>query len=428
MERNGAVRVIIKKNSLIMISDMFSLDPEYLISHFSCGIIPGHSSSGETMAKKYPEDIYKKLAKYLDDLPAGFPATPSGVELRILRRLFTPQEAELALHVSLLFDEPRVIAKRAKIPPEEAAARLEEMAAKGLIYSIHPKGRTPIYRANQFVIGIWEFHVNDLDTELIRDMEEYMPTLLDVETWKKAPQLRTIPVGESIPIKHDILAYESAEELVRSHKKFLVAPCICRRERRLVGEGCDKPEEACLVLGRGVDYYLRNKLGRKISQEEALDILKKADEAGLVLQPSNAQKIVNICCCCGCCCGVLRTIKSHPKPATYVSSPFIAQFERSTCSVCGTCIERCQMEALILDKNGIELILDRCIGCGLCVTTCPTGSLTLVRKTESVQKEVPETFVKAYISLAKARGKLNLFKLLGYWLRWKYSKVRSRRR
>jgi len=351
-------------------------------------------------------DVYQELARHLDDLPGGFPPTESGVELRILRRLFTPEEAELALHLSLIPEEARVIAHRARIAPQETARRLDEMAKKGLIYSIESQNRPPKYMALQYVIGIWEFHLNDLDPDLIRDMEEYIPALMD-EVWK-VPQLRTIPVGSSITPDLTVLPYEKAEELLRGREKFLVAPCICRRERRMVGEGCDRPVESCLVFGEGSGLYERNGLGRMIDQREALDILKRADEAGLVLQPGNSKNPSNICTCCGCCCGVLRNLKLQPKPASLVSSPFVAAADADTCAGCGTCIDRCQMDALSLEDGTISLDLDRCIGCGLCVGTCPTGSLTLVRKPDFEQPQVPRNIIEFSIRLARARGKLGL--------------------
>ena len=370
-------------------------------------------------------DIYKKLAKHLDNLPGGFPSTESGVELRILRRLFTPEQAELALHAALIPEESKVIARRAKLAPEDAAKRLEEMSKKGLILRIQPEGRPPIYMAAQYVIGIWEFHVNDLDPELIRDMNEYIPTLFNMETWKKAPQLRTIPVGQSIDTQLEVLPYEKAEELVRVHKKALVAPCICRREHTMVGEGCEKPEESCLIFGRAADYYEQRDVGRVIDQQEALDILKKADEAGLVLQSSNSQKIANICCCCGCCCQVLKSFKRHPKPSSLVSSPFVAASNPDTCGGCSTCLERCQMQALRLEDDKVVLDIDRCLGCGLCVSTCPTGTLTLVRRPESEQQEVPRTMKDALVKLGRVRGKLGPIRMARMQLKSKLDRTVS---
>ena len=180
-----------------------------------------------------------------------------------------------------------------------------------------------------------------------------MPTLLADGPWKKMPQLRVVPVNKAIPVRREILAHEKAEEMVRGQKRFLVAPCICRRERTLVGQGCGKLEEACLIMGGGVDYWEQNGLGRVIDRDEALALLKRADAEGLVLQPSNAKKISNICMCCGCCCGVLRTIKKHPRPAEFVSSPFRAALDPAACSDCGVCLTRCPMEALTRDDGGV---------------------------------------------------------------------------
>ena len=343
---------------------------------------------------------------HLDKLPGGFPSTESGVELRLLRRLFTPEEARIALCLTLISEQPRVIARRAGISTAQAGTLLEEMARKGLIFRSQPRGENLEYSALQFVIGIWEFHVKQLDLGLIRDLNEYMPTLLNPEIWKKSPQLRTIPVDRSISARPDVLPYERAEEMVRSQEKFLVAPCICRREHKMAGKGCDRPEETCLVFGTGADYYQRNGLGRVIGLQETLDILKSADESGLVLQPSNAQHILNICCCCGCCCQVLKNLKRYPKPASLFATSFVAEFDADACEGCGVCVERCQMQALQLDGGRAVLDSDRCIGCGLCVATCPTEALRLARKIPPGQVRVPQTLVSAAIQLGRARGKL----------------------
>jgi len=357
-------------------------------------------------------DVYKKIAEHLDNLPGGFPSTRNGVELRILRRLFTPKEASLALHLNLMPEEVQAIARRAKISQEEATRRLEKMAKKGLIYRLEFDKKPMKYVASQYVIGIWEFHVNDLNPGLIRDMNDYIPTLFNLDTWKKAPQLRTVPVGRSISARLEALTYEKAEEMVRAHEKFLVAPCICRREHKMMEKGCKKPEESCLILGRGVDYYKRNGLGRTIDLQETLEILRRADRVGLVLQSSNAQKIMNICCCCGCCCQVLKTIKRHPRPSSIISSPFQACAKPESCEGCGVCVERCQMEALMIKDDKVVLDLNRCIGCGLCVTTCTTGSLTLVRKPDPGQRYVPRNMLEALYRLARVRRKMNLLKVV----------------
>lgn len=351
------------------------------------------------------ERIYERLREHLDSLPGGFPSTEDGVELRILRRLFTPEEAELALHLTLKPETTEAIAPRAGLDEAEAAFRLRDMAGKGLIFSIETADRPPAYMAGQFVVGIWEWHVNDLDKELVRDMEAYLPVLAR-EAFDPLPQLRTIPVNRSIDAGLDVLPHEQAQELVKKQKKFLVAPCICRREHRLKGEGCDKLEEACLVFGWAADYYERNGLGRAITLKETLDIIRKAEEEGLVLQPSNTQEIVNICCCCGDCCQVLKHLKRHPAPATVVSSPFVAEADIEACTGCGTCVERCEMEALAMEDDRVVLNTQRCIGCGLCVSTCPGGALKLMRKPQDQQPPVPRNQKEALVMRARARARI----------------------
>jgi ferredoxin len=349
------------------------------------------------------EEAYQNLARHLDRLPAGFPPTESGVELRILRQLFSPEEADLAVKLTLKLEPAEAIAQRAGRPVEEIAPRLREMSRKGLIFSIETADRPPVYMASQFVIGIWEYNLNRLTPQFVADVEEYMPHLAQA-SFGVLPQLRTIPVGRSVEAKAEVLAYESAEELIRRQDKLLVAPCICRREHEIQGGGCGKLSEACLVFGWGADYYLRNGLGRAIDQEEALAILERAEEQGLVVQPSNSQDIINICLCCGDCCQVLKNLKRHPHPAQLVVSPFVASLDREACVGCGACLERCQMEALHLEDDQASLDLERCIGCGLCVTTCPSGALSLARKPE--QPQVPRNVGEAMLLRAKTRAAL----------------------
>ena len=370
-------------------------------------------------------DVYQNLARHLDDLPGGFPATDSGVELRILRRLFTPEEAALAVKLTMIPEEAHVIALRAKMDPKETKKLLDEMGLKGLIFTLESDVKPRKYMATQFIIGIWEYHVNDLDPDLIRDVNEYIPYVVDHETWQKAPQLRTVPVERSLDVKLETLPYENAYKLVERQKVFLEASCICRKEHRILGKGCEKPEGLCLVFGDAAKYYHRNGLGRFLEKQEALDLLKKADDAGLVLQPSFAKRIVNICCCCGCCCQVLKNYKSHPRPADLVSSPFIAELEPETCSGCGVCVDRCQMDALALNDESVVLTESRCIGCGLCVSTCPTESLTLKRVSQAGKPEIPDNMIKSFIHRSKVRGKLSARKLVSAVLKSKFDQLRA---
>ena len=144
-------------------------------------------------------------------------------------------------------------------------------------------------------------------------------------------------------------------------------------------------------------------MGREIDKAEALEILKAGAEAGLVLQPGNQQKTVNICMCCGCCCGVLKNLKTLDKPAQTVHSNYYAVVDEETCVACEACVERCQMDAIRVDEAAI-IDLDRCIGCGLCVTHCPTESIRMEQKSSGERYEPPRNVVETYIKIAQERG------------------------
>lgn len=351
------------------------------------------------------EMVYEKLALHLDNLPAGFPPTEDGVELRILKRLFTPGEAAIAVGLTMRPEPSDSIAKRLDMDAKALEPMLEEMSKKGLVFRAHKGGRD-LFMAAQFVIGIWEYHVNDLDEDLIRDVNAYLPTLMkkswvDVQT----KQLRVVPISKSLDAGMTVMPYEAAEEIIRDQSKIVVAPCICRKEHTMTGKGCDRPMEVCLTFGTGAFFYEENGLGRSISQEEALALLEKGQEAGLVLQPGNAQKPANICMCCGCCCQVLKNLKMLDRPADITASNFYAVVREEDCIGCGECRDRCQMEAIDLDETAI-VRPERCIGCGLCVPACEVDAVALVRKPEARQQIPPPRVVDTYVRIAKERGKL----------------------
>jgi NAD-dependent dihydropyrimidine dehydrogenase PreA subunit len=164
--------------------------------------------------------------------------------------------------------------------------------------------------------------------------------------------------------------------------------------------------ENCFSFGSHAEYYVENKMGRFISIDEAKEIVKKNEEAGLVMQPFNSQKIGGMCSCCGDCCGVLRSLKMHPSPAQTVQSNYFAQVDDLECTGCETCLERCQMDAIDVTDGIAAIDLDRCIGCGLCVTTCPVDAIELVKKPEDQLYEPPKSGAETYIKIMQERGKI----------------------
>ncbi|MBF0390436.1 MAG: 4Fe-4S binding protein [Desulfamplus sp.] len=347
-------------------------------------------------------DVYKKLAAHLENTPCGFPATESGVEIRILKQLFTEQEAEIATNLIMMAEPAEVIAKKMNKDAKWLTPILKEMSDKGLILRVTKKD-SDLYMTAQFVIGIWEYQVNRLTKELIKDVNEYLPYLMKEHEKHKTRQLRVIPVSKAISADMKVMDYEEAEKIIRAQSKIVIAPCICRKEHKMVGKGCDHLEDGCFVFGGGAYYYEQRGIGRSVDHEEAIAVMKKGVAEGLVLQPGNSLKTMNICMCCDCCCQILSFIKKSDKPSTAVNSNYFASVNEDLCTGCAACQEICPMEAITLD--GVASVnKDRCIGCGLCVASCEFESMKLNAKDESQKWVPPATIVDTYMAIAQERG------------------------
>lgn len=369
-------------------------------------------------------EIYNRLAKYLDSLPACYPPSENGVEIKILEHLFTEEEATLALHLSLLDETASGIARKAGLAPEIAADLLEGMVQKGLISGSYQDGKAPQYTISQFVVGFYEDQVNRLSPELVELFEAYAPIYFEKGPWKKQPQIRTIPVNETIPITSEVLPYFQVEEILRSKTHIAVRNCVCRQEREILGDGCGKPMETCFSFDGAALNTVETGKGRLISLDEAFQIVKEAQAAGLVLQPANSQKPIFMCACCGCCCGVLRHIKDEPNPGDLVANPFVAQYDPQGCIACGACVDICPMGALTMDDLGVvhfEQI--RCIGCGLCVSVCPSEAVKMVRKTAVSQPKIPKNTTLTYLNIARTRGIGKVLALINMFIKHIYGKI-----
>ena len=352
------------------------------------------------------ENIYDKLRARLDDLANGFPETESRVEIRLLKRLFTEEEAELYLQMSPFLETPEDAAQRLNRDVQELAPVLEHMAQKGHFFRKRNGDRVR-YSAVPYVVGIFEHQLGRMDEDFARDHEEYFETAFGktIQAFK-TPVLRTIPINRQLVGKNPVAPFEDVLQIIENQERIAIAPCVCRTTTRLAGKECDKPMENCFSFGSHADYYVENGMGRYITIDEAREIVKKNEEAGLVMQPFNSQKIGGMCSCCGDCCGVLRSLKMHPRPAETVQSNYFAQVDEAECTGCETCLERCQMDAIEVDDGIAAIELIRCIGCGLCVTTCPVDAIELVKKPDDELYQPPKTGAETYMKIMQERGKI----------------------
>jgi len=351
------------------------------------------------------EDIYRRLQERLDSYSVGFPATKSGVEIRILKKLFSEEDAGIFLALSPTLEKPEDIAARLDIPAEQVAEKLEEMASKGLLFRLKKNNQSK-YGATAFIHGIYEFQLNRMDHELAELMDQYLNEGLNKSLINiKGTFLRTIPIAESIPPEHHIASLDDAAEILKEAGKIVVADCICRKRMDILGDACDAPLEVCLLFGSMGQYYLDNQMGREISADEAITIVARAQEAGLVTQPATSANPSGMCNCCGDCCGVLASIKRDPNPAELVYSNNYAEIDTGACIHCGECLPYCHMDAIrLVEENPAVILENRCIGCGVCVPRCPSEAISLRTKAADKRRELPRNTIEQMLRMIEVRS------------------------
>jgi electron transport complex protein RnfB len=350
------------------------------------------------------DDVYRKLARTLDAIPNGYPSTESGVELRLLAKIFTPEEAALASVMRLQREPASEIAARVGMEPKTAHRLLKTMVRKGQIRFGKENGRL-VFGLMPFVVGIYEEQLPWIDRELADLFEQYFQEAQGAFARYAPPMHRVIPVEETIPAGIEIYPYERATQLLDNAKAWGVRDCICRVQQKFVGKGCDRPVENCLVFAPVEGVFDNSETTRAITKDEALRILHEAEDAGLVHSPGNYQDgNYYICNCCTCCCGVLRSVAEFSNPAVIASSDFLAVVDAEACAGCGDCLERCQFGALALPEDVCLVDEVRCVGCGLCATVCPTEALHLERRLAGQIPPPPANFKDWMYKRAEARG------------------------
>jgi Pyruvate/2-oxoacid:ferredoxin oxidoreductase delta subunit len=197
------------------------------------------------------------------------------------------------------------------------------------------------------------------------------------------PVMRVLPVSKSLRESSEVLPYNALKPMVEAQSFRAVAHCPCRQMKSHVGEGCDHSLENCLHFGSMGRYMVEHGLAREISAEETLKILKEANEEGLVHAAENIDgHLGTICNCCGCCCVFLDT-KKKLGLHTISASSYVAHVDAELCAACGTCEERCPMQAIAIGADGVaEVAEEVCIGCGVCTPTCETEAMNLVQRGE----------------------------------------------
>lgn len=335
------------------------------------------------------DEVYEQLADALNRLPNAFPRTPSNIEILLLKKIFFKEEACVAVQLSGKMEPVDVIAERLGLPVKEVSTKLMKMVKRGLVWFSKKDGK-PHFRLAPFIVGIFEAQLESMDHEFVHLFEEYMADGGAVGIMKPQPAIhRVVPAKGAVKTEW-ILPYDDVRALFIAAKTFSVRDCICRVQQDLLGQRkCDFPLKNCLSFS-SIDRPSRP---GDITKEQALAILDKTEDIGLVHTVSNVIKgIFYVCNCCGCCCGILRGITEWGIEESVATANYFAVIDPDECTECGICIERCQVHA-ISEKDG-KTVAERkkCIGCGLCVTGCPDDAVRLQKKPDAEIIHPPDDF------------------------------------
>ena len=359
---------------------------------------------------------YKLLQERLDRHVTGAPDSPA--LQRVLRLLFTPEDAHVARQLPQIISLPALAAKL-DADLDELDEHITSMARRGLVLDFERKGKRYVMAA-PVVIGFFEFTF--MRERPDAPMEEYAAAfedLFDDEDFVRSVFTGTAQIGRSLvreettPEESEILDWERATHAVRSADVVAVSLCPCRIDAGLRGEGCEAPVRTCLTFNGSAVSLARSGIGEIISNDEAMEILEEAKASGLAQTGDNVREDLSYMCnCCGCCCGMMRSIKKYSIYDGIVPSNWLATVDHSKCRGCTKCAKACPAGAIDIEptegrglrKNWAIVNSDRCLGCGVCHDVCRWEAHGMEERAEKAY--VPVDTMERVALMAIERGKV----------------------
>lgn len=355
-------------------------------------------------------NVYVKLRSLLDGYGNGVGSVVHDASYGEVMYLFTPEEAQayLEMPMGVLFNAAEYAEKSGR-SEEECAATCEALAARGLLFRTRANGE-PRYHQLAEAHGIWEYNLNNYEADdgnyvTLHNTQwggDILQQLYNAQTsfYNAVPVSREVVGDSSIA-----LPYDDYEAIVSKFDKLAVAPCQCRLSHIAVGkeDPGDHPLETCITTGEEAEYYIENGIAREIDKDEALQILKRSVDAGMVIQVCNSEKTEVICSCHGDCCDILGSyvsIAQNPdlEPEDFNVFKHVSHYElrhdRETCIKCSSCEKQCPLFAITMDDEGFPTVNGTCVRCGQCGTVCPVGARTLHLREEIL--ELPEDLLGDY--------------------------------
>ena len=340
-------------------------------------------------------NVYDELVEHLNSMPVGAPKTPELIE--ILKTIYTEEEAALAPKLPFLPMTLDGLVDRTGVEKGKLQAMLEKMADKG-IAAVETLGDEKMYRLLPTVVGFsetpfWAGKRTPETEKLAKLWRNYARNGFIHEVGgsglSDTPMTRIIPMEASLSDPRKVADYERITDTVKGSSYQAVAHCPCRLMRDYADEGkCEHSTENCLHFGTMGQYMVEKGMAREITVDETLDILKRSNEEGLVHLTGNSQgELQTICNCCADACVFLTGLLAMGEKNMFARSNYVSAVDPDTCVVCGTCEERCPVDAISMEDAAV-VDADKCIGCGVCYPSCTTESITLVPRPEAEQTPV----------------------------------------
>jgi H+/Na+-translocating ferredoxin:NAD+ oxidoreductase subunit B len=327
----------------------------------------------------------------------GAPVTDT--QTQILRMLFSPDEARCAAALDFAPDPEEIIARRAGMDPDVVADLLTRIASRGLIRGVRRPDGIRVFRLPLFFPGLFEMvSINpspSVDTEKIGALfDSYFR-----QAWGREMHGHAVSVARALPHisppREQVLPYEDAVKLVEAASVALHIDCSCREAVR----ACDCPLDVCIVIGEGAlgghlegapvrdqRYVVGPPRARRLSIDESVHVLDRAEKAGLVHTTLNVQQDSwFICNCCSHACFLLRGATELDIPHAVAPSSFWSVIDEDECNGCGACEAACHLSAIkLVDGKLAEVDYERCLGCGVCVSSCPTEAIRLEKRGDEI--------------------------------------------
>lgn len=284
-------------------------------------------------------------------------------EYYALECVVSDEQADVALQLGLRKERTaEYVAQKCGKSLEETREILMELAQIGVCKVYHIEAGEEVFLVQIFAPGILEMMVNNDEQvkahpQIGKAFEEY--TRLRISGI--APNLpmgtgmmRVIPIETAISADTQSVPYEHLSYYLDKYDTFSVSDCSCRKSRRILGQGCGHLEhEMCIQMGTGAEYYIRTGRARQITRQEAEEILRKAEENGLMHQIPNIEDLgesAAICNCCSCSCFAMRVATMFRSPDA-IRSNYVSQVDKEKCVACGQCVENCPTNALRLGQK-----------------------------------------------------------------------------